>query len=211
MQNKLSNFLIIVLTLTTSICYSQNKPNSQKSVAFFSIADSANWVYMLNNSTLQPSQVFKMGKGLLKISPAVGYIRTKKEYSNYQLALQWRWIDKLGNSGVLLHIQPKDTIWPVCYQVQQRADYAGDIICMNGLKAKECSDTVKFTIKKQFQSNEKPLGKWNTMEIQSIDGKISVYINKLLQNTFTAMNVKTGFIGFQAEGVAMEFRHLKIK
>mgnify|MGYP003608486347 FL=1 len=125
--------------------------------------------------------------------------------------MEWRWTKVAANSGVLIHIQPNDTVWPKCFQVQQKADAAGDIICMNGLWANECTDKVKFTVPKMKPSNEKPLGEWNTMKIISKNGTLEVYINGELQNKITGMTAKKGFIGFQAEGKPMEFRNLKIQ
>ena len=153
-----------------------------------------------------------MDSGVLKISDAsAGYLRTKKTYKNFTLTVEWRWTKVAANSGVLIHIQPNDTVWPKCFQVQQKAEAAGDIICMNGLWANECADKVKFTVPKMNPSNEKPLGEWNAMKIISKNGTLEVYINGELQNKITGMTAKKGFIGFQAEGKPMEFRSLKIK
>lgn len=119
--------------------------------------------------------------------------------------------EKTGNSGVLLHIQKNDSVWPKCYQVQQKANAAGDIICMNGLWATECTDKVKFTIPKMQTSNEKPAGEWNSMEVLSNNGTLTVYINGVLQNKVTGLTKSKGFIGFQAEGRELELRQMEIK
>jgi len=178
----------------------------------FDTSATKDWVYIIKNKALKATDLFQMQDGVLKITDAAtGYLRTKKVYKNYTLSVDWRWTKSLGNSGVLIHIQPTDTIWPVCYQVQQKADAAGDIICMNGLWAKECTDTVKTTVLKMMPSNEKPLGEWNNMLLKCKNGKIEVYINGQLQNKVSELTVNKGFIGFQAEGKPMEFRNLIIK
>lgn len=198
-------FSVLFLILTVAV-FPQKKP------LFFTSKDASNWFYILNDKTLNPADVFKMNDGLLQISGASsGYLRTKKCYKNYTLNLEWRWTKVLANSGVLIHIQPKDTIWPVCYQIQQRADAAGDIICMNGLWAKECTDSVKFTVKKIQPSNEKPLGEWNSMKVVSKNKTLKVWVNGVLQNNISGLTVGNGFIGFQNEGKPIEFRNLDIK
>lgn len=185
---------------------------SSKKNSFFTQKDAKNWLYILNDKSLNPTDVFKMNDGLLQISGASsGYLRTKKSYSNFELNVEWRWTKVFANSGILLHIQQKDTIWPVCYQVQQKADAAGDIICMNGLWAKECTDSVKFTVKKMQTSNEQPLGEWNAMKIISNNKTLKVWVNGVLQNTVTGLTVSKGSIGFQNEGKPLEFRNLLIK
>lgn len=185
---------------------------AKKGQTSFTSSDATNWVYVINNKTLEPAALFAMDNGVLKISDvSAGYLRTKKTYKNFTLTVEWRWTKVAANSGVLIHIQPNDTVWPKCFQVQQKADAAGDIICMNGLWANECTDKVKFTVPKIKPSNEKPLNEWNTMKIICKNGTLEVFVNGELQNKITGMTAKKGFIGFQAEGKPMEFRNLKIK
>ncbi|MEI8086542.1 MAG: DUF1080 domain-containing protein [Paludibacter sp.] len=206
---KIKFAIVSALILICSISISAKK---SANIGFFSKTDAPNWTYVIKDKAQTPSSVFKMDNGILQITGiSSGYLRTKKTYSNYELNLEWRWTKSLGNSGVLVHIQPKDTIWPVCYQVQQKADAAGDIICMNGLWAKECTDSVKFTVKKSLTSNEKPLGEWNSMKVICKKKTLKVFINGVLQNSITGLTVDKGFIGFQNEGVPLEFRNLVIK
>jgi hypothetical protein len=204
----------VVFLLISVVVFSQNskgkKDDHQNS--FFTQKDASNWFYILKDKSLQPEDVFIMKDGILHITGASsGYLRTKKDYSNFILSADWRWTKSLGNSGVLVYIQPKDTIWPACYQVQQKAGNAGDIICMNGLWAKECTDSVKFTVNKIQVSNEKPLGEWNTMLVISKNKTLKVFVNGELQNYITGLTAGEGFIGFQNEGKPIEFRNLSIK
>ena len=203
---------IILLSFCIFSVTCQAEKKCTKNPSFFSEKDSNNWEYIMKDKTLSANQMFVMKDGLLQITGlSSGYLRTKKSYSNYELNMEWRWTKAFGNSGVLVHIQPKDTIWPICYQVQQKADAAGDIICMNGLWAKECIDSVKFTVKKTMPSNEKPLGGWNTMQITCKKNTLKVYINGIIQNQISGLTAEKGFIGFQNEGVPLEFRNLSIK
>ncbi|HEY5508729.1 MAG TPA: DUF1080 domain-containing protein [Paludibacter sp.] len=202
-------FLFFAITISAKNSATHKK---QLSKVFFTESDASNWAYVIKDKTIAPSSVFKMENGVLQITGlSSGYLRTKKMFSNYELNLEWRWTKSLGNSGVLLHIQPTDTIWPICYQVQQKADAAGDIICMNGLWAKECTDSVKFTVKKSLASNEKPLGEWNSMKVICKKKTMKVFINNVLQNSITGLTTEEGFIGFQNEGTPLEFRKLEIK
>lgn len=202
-------FLIICFTGMAQKPVKTGVSNHQ---TFFTETDANNWEYVLKDKNLVASQVFDMKDGILHITGASsGYLRTKKSYSNFELKLEWRWTETLGNSGVLVHIQPKDTIWPTCFQVQQKANLAGDIICMNGLWAKECTDSVKFTVKKLLPSNEKKLGEWNTMQVICKENTLKVWVNGVLQNSVTELTAQKGFIGFQNEGVPLEFRNLTIQ
>lgn len=195
-----------------SICMLGTIVLSGKTKYKFDSANANNWEYVVRNSTQDPTKLFKMNQGVLSIKDStIGYLRTKDSFKNYKLEVEWRWTKVLANSGVLVHIQEPDAIWPICYQVQQKADAAGDIICMNGLWAKECTDTVTTTVPKMKKSNEKPLGEWNSMKVISKNGTLTVYINNELQNKITGLTAKKGYIGFQAESKPIEFRNLSIK
>ena len=204
--------LPVFMLLFSTSCFAQKTDKSLPEQSFFTKMDASNWAYVLKDKTIAPTDVFKMEDGLLQITGiSSGYLRTKKSYSDFELITEWRWTKTLGNSGVLVHIQQKDTVWPQCYQVQQKASDAGDIICMNGLWAKECTDSVKFTVKKLQPSNEKPLGEWNLIKVISKDKTLKVFVNGVLQNSITGLTVSSGFIGFQNEGKPLEFRNLSIK
>lgn len=207
MNNK--HFAVVLFFVAAALIPLNAKKHLQ--LPFFTAADAPNWVYVLRDKQLPPAEVFHMENGTLYISgQSAGYLRTKKLYRSFRLKVDWRWTKVLANSGVLTHIQPNDTVWPKCYQVQLKADAAGDIICMNGLWAKECTDTVKTTVPKKVASNEKPLGEWNHMEVIVRGKTMKVYVNGKLQNDITGLTATKGYIGFQNEGKPIEFRNLAI-
>ncbi|MDP4238605.1 MAG: DUF1080 domain-containing protein [Bacteroidota bacterium] len=211
MRISLFGFMGMFAFLFSLPSFAQETEKSQTKFFFFTKQDASNWVYVLKDKNVDPSDVFRMRDGTLQITGvSTGYLRTRKSYSNYELSTEWRWTETLANSGVLVHIQPNDVVWPVCYQVQQKAGDAGDIICMNGLWAKECTDSVKFTVKKMQSSNEKPLGEWNSMKVICNGKTLKVFINGILQNNITGLTASSGFIGFQNEGKPIEFRKLLI-
>ena len=211
MKTSFFSCLLFFMLIFSSVSFTQRTFAANEEPSYFTSTDQSNWVYVLKDATIDPVSVFKMDKGILKITGiSSGYLRTKQLYPEFELNVEWRWTETPGNSGVLVYIQPKDTIWPACYQIQQKAGDAGDIICMNGMWAKECTDTVKFTVKKMQASNEKPLREWNTMKIICKDSTLRVVVNGILQNNITGLTVATGFIGFQNEGKPLEFRNLSI-
>jgi len=211
MKTTFFSCLLLFMLVFSSVSFAQRTFAANKEPSYFTTTDQSNWVYVLKDTTIEPVSVFKMDKGILKITGiSSGYLRTRKVYQEFELNVEWRWTETPGNSGVLVYIQPKDTIWPVCYQVQQKAGDAGDIICMNGLWAKECTDSLKFTVKKMLASNEKPVKEWNNMKVICINRTLRVFVNGMLQNNITGLTAATGFIGFQNEGKPLEFRNLSI-
>lgn len=204
--------IAIAVLISTTTIFNFSCAKSKNQALHFEAKGTNDWVFVLKNKSLKAADLFQLKDGSLKITDATnGYIRTRKQYKNFTLSVDWRWTTSFGNSGALIYIQPGDSVWPVCYQVQQKAGAAGDIICMNGLWAKECKDSVKMTVPKFKDSNEKPLGEWNKMLVKCNGTEIKVYINDELQNIVTGLTVNNGFIGFQAEGKPMEFRNLTIR
>ena len=137
-------------------------------------------------------------------------MRTKDAYSDYVLRLEWRWPAEATNSGVFIHAQLPDTIWPKCIECQLKAGSAGDFVCMNGADMNERKDKNVRSVKKLAESSEKPTGEWNTMEVTCTANTITVIINGVLQNKATGLNVTSGNICLQSEGKDLEYRNVTL-
>jgi hypothetical protein len=161
-------------------------------------------------------QICKLSpEGVLKVSGKPnGYLETLRSFENYRLHVEWRWIDKPGNGGILLHITegPMDRIWPVCFQVQTKNTRAGDVLPMSAAQFAE-SPTPKMTpaqLARSSADSEKAVGEWNTCEIVCQADTIEVTINGVLQNRVTKCVPASGKIGFQLEGTPFELRNVRI-
>jgi len=64
---------------------------------------------------------------------------------------------------------------------------------------------------KAHPTNEKPLGEWNRYRIVLNGGTLELYVNDLLQNTATDVEVKPGRIALQSEGAHIEFRNIVLR
>ncbi|MHC4534872.1 MAG: 3-keto-disaccharide hydrolase [Planctomycetota bacterium] len=141
-----------------------------------------------------------------------GFLRTKKEYSDFKLTFEWKWPEKPGNSGVLLHMSDQDKIWPLCVEAQLMNKRAGDLIGMgckfNENKAKK-DGPISYT-PRMNDSNEKEPGGWNSYEIICDDDTVELKINGLYQNRATGISISKGYIGFQSEGVPIMLRNIKL-
>ncbi len=140
-----------------------------------------------------------------------GYMRTVDSYTNYKLHVEWRWPEEPGNSGVLLHCQEPDTVWPVCVEAQLHSGDAGDFILMGGTLLNEQVDKTMRRIRKKEESSEKAAGEWNTYDIICKDDTIKLFVNGVLQNVGTGSSVKSGFIALQSEGKPIEFRNIYLE
>jgi hypothetical protein len=186
----------------------RNKSESDK-VQLFNGKDLQNWVFYLKDKSVDPASVFTVQNGLIHISGnPFGYMRTKESYSDYRLHVEWRWPSEATNSGVFVHGQKPDTIWLRCIECQLMAGNAGDFVCMNGADMNERIDKTTPIVRKIAPSAEKAAGEWNTMEVVCSGNTIEVYVNSVLMNKGTNVNVNQGSICLQSEGKDIEFRNV---
>ena len=138
-----------------------------------------------------------------------GYIRTKADYTNYILRLQWRHLGK-GNGGVLLRTVGPDKVWPRSIEAQGQFNAAGDIWNIDKFPMKAAPDRTRGRhTRKMHPSNEKPANDgWNQYEITMDGPKLELKVNELVQNTATECWETAGKIALQSEGSKMEFRNI---
>lgn len=147
-----------------------------------------------------------------------GYIQTVGSFANYRLHAEWRWIDKPGNGGVLVHIASgaiDRNLWPRCFQIQLKHSSVGNLLPMadatfaEPLPAPEPGAPLQLV--HSAASSEKPVGEWNSCDIVCRGGNIDVTINGVVQNRVTHSRPGSGRIGFQLEGVPFELRNVQIE
>jgi hypothetical protein len=182
-------------------------------IALFNGRDLDGWHTYLESGNADPKDVWKVQDGKIWCTgKPTGFLRTKEQYSDYKLELEWRWPEKPGNSGVLLHMSGDEKIWPPCVEAQLMHKRAGDLIGMgytfNENKAKKGSP-ISYT-PHMSDPSEKELGEWNKYEITCKGGTIEATINGQLQNKATGVNVSKGYIGLQSEGIPIMFRNIKL-
>lgn len=198
-------FLLSIQNVTTA----QGVKNENETVQLFNGKDLNNWIFKLKDSSVDPATVFTVKNGVIHITGSpFGYMRTKDTYSDYKLHVEWRWPSEATNSGVFVHAQQPDTIWLKCVECQLKTGSAGDFVCMNGADMNERPDKSKASVKKLADSSEKPSGEWNTMEVTCQSNNIEVYVNGVLQNKGTNVNLSEGSICLQSEGKDIEFRNV---
>ncbi len=192
---------------------------AQKKQSLFNGKDLKGWTIYVKDNAVSPEKFFYVKDGVIEtIGVPTGYLRTKKEYSNYHLHVEWRYPEKPINSGVFVHINGPDQIWPLLYECQLKDRNAGDfIVNATGEKA-----TVRDTIytrtgkvipivAKMHPSNEKKAGEWNSFDITCKGSTVEVTVNGLLQNRAVDCSMTKGSIGLQAEGSKIQFRNIWIE
>ncbi len=141
----------------------------------------------------------------------IGYIQTEELYDNFILELDWRFDPAKGegNSGVLLRTIGDDVVWPKSMEAQLHSKNAGDFWNIGEYKATVDQKRTdgRHTVK-LHATNEKQLGEWNHYRIVVNQGTIELWVNGLLQNVATDVEVNKGRIALQSEGAYIEFRNI---
>ena len=144
----------------------------------------------------------------------IGYIQTEAMYDNFILELNWRFDPAKGegNSGVLLRTIGDDTVWPKSMEAQLHSKNAGDFWNIGEYKATVDPKRTdgRHTVKLR-ETNEKPLGEWNHYRIVVNQGTIELWVNGLLQNIATNVEVNKGRIALQSEGAYIEFKDILLR
>ena len=226
MKNRFFTVAIIITSLLISVSCNNSNSNKQQTQpvenkvekTYLFTGNFNNWVLKIADETVDPNTIFTIENDSIihvKGDP-FGYMRTVGVYSNYKLHVEYCYPFELSNSGVFVHMQEPDNVWPVCIENQLAAGSAGMFVLMNGANANEAdqekaAQKVEFNvINKQADSSEKAQGEWNTIEIICQGDQITNYVNGVLQNKATGLNVTEGHICLQSEGKDILFKNVYI-
>jgi Domain of Unknown Function (DUF1080) len=162
-----------------------------------------------------PAKTWVVTNGVIHCTgAAVGYLRTLQSYSNYVVTVVWRFIKvepKKDNTGVMVHMQLPDKIWPMCIQNQGKSGRQGDLFVMSGVECKEhlaLGKDANTPVALHGEANENAIGEWNTNVTVCAGNDVKAIINGKLLNEITECTVSSGFVGIQSEGADFEIRSI---
>ncbi len=192
------------------------KHSRELSIPLFNGKDFTGFTFCMKDGA-DPLATWSVTNGVIHCTgQKTGYLRTTQVYSNYFLTVEWRFVKvapKADNTGILVHIQTPDKVWPQCVQVQGKSGRQGDLFLMGGAESKEHKGKDANTpILKRGElverSVEKPIGEWNKAETICLHGKVESFINGKFMNEATECTIDSGGIGFQSEGAEFEIRSI---
>jgi hypothetical protein len=171
--------------------------------------DLSGWSVFLKDPAVEKSSVWSVKDGVLRLTGKPnGYVKTKKTFSNYHLHVEWRWPEKAGNSGVFVHQQDADAIWPMCVECQLAAGAAGDFNANGGSDFDGVVEKGHKRSHIKIPSAEKPTGEWNVFDITCRGDSVEAVVNGTRMNSVQHISVTSGHIGLQLEGAPIEFRNI---
>jgi len=219
-------FLPLLLLLLAGSVTSQGEQaeakSPEKKMPLWGEASLSQWEFVLIHPTVDTASVWSIENGVVRCEgKPLGYMRTKKSFKDYALHLEWRWTEKPGNSGVLLHsrgatVCSKASLFPECVEAQLKSGNAGDVVVMYGARVAEMSGDYRegtpfLSIPKREPSSEKTLQEWNAYEILCMEDTVILRVNGVVQNIVTGATPTEGSICLQSEGGVVEFRNAHLR
>ncbi len=207
----------IIWLLFLSLSLVSFNARADESIELFNGKDLEGWTYHLDKEGVRMEDVWSVKDGVLacKGRPA-GYLITKKDdFENYTLTLQWRWTDKPGNNGALVHVTEPGAlgVWPKSLEVQLGHGNAGDFWVI-GTSIEVDKPEGRIEGRRHLNltdDSEKPPGEWNEMEITCRGDEVIVKVNGDLVNHAKNVSQTRGAIALQSEGAPIEFREIKLQ
>ncbi len=181
----------------------------------FNGRDFSGWTFCMKGGA-DPRQTWSVRDGVIHCTGRPpGYLRTTERFANYRLTVVWRFVrvaPHADNSGVLIHIQPPDVVFPECVECQGQFQHQGDILLCGGASAAGHPATGKTLVLPQNgPPNENPVGDWNTDEIVCRGGTVQLFVNGKKMNEIDGGNLTSGYIGIQSEGGEIEVRQVRLQ
>jgi hypothetical protein len=137
------------------------------------------------------------------------WLRYDREFGDFVLHVEWRLTKRAGdakyNSGVFVRTDARGLIW---YQAQVGNASGGYFFGQNP----ENGSLPRFSLRSALTHQAvKPAGEWNTYDIRCESKKLILRVNGVVTSEFDTCNNPRGYVGLEAEGSRIEFRHVRIK
>ncbi len=159
----------------------------------------------------------------------IGVMRSKKQYENFILVIEWRHMEAGGNSGVFLwsDAKPKGRLpkgmevqmleleleWPF---LNATADgkprhlgyVSGELFGAGGMNA--IPENPRGRRSMAYEMRCKGKGEWNEYVIVAVDGTVKLSINGKFVNGIREADLRKGYLCLESEGAEIHFRKIQI-
>ena len=158
----------------------------------------------------------------------IGVMRTKKQYENFVIEIEWRHMEAGGNSGLFIWSQgtvPEGRRLPMGLEVQMlELDWVNQhkrndgtlppIAYVHGevfeVGIKTVPDNPRGRRSKSLENRCKGKGQWNKYVVVAVDGTVKLSVNGKFVNGISKASVKKGYICLESEGAEIHFRNIRI-
>jgi len=172
---------------------------------------------------------WKVKNGILvSTGKPIGVMRSEKQYENFIMHVEWRHMEKGGNSGVFawskaepdpesrlpdgveiqmlelgwVELNTKDGVVPPIAYVH------GELFGVGGVKTDP--DNPRGERSKSIENRCKGKGEWNTYDVVCVDGVIKLSVNGKFVNGIRNSTQKKGYLCLEAEGAEIHMRNFRL-
>ncbi len=163
------------------------------------------------------------GKGL-----PIGVVRSERMYQNFILHVEWRHMEKGGNSGIFIWCDAKpedESRLPSGVEVQMlELDWVNQhkkngeippIAYVHGElfgagKTETVPDNPRGERSKSIENRCLGVGEWNKYTVVCVDGTVKLSVNGKFVNGIRQSSQRKGYLCLESEGARIEFRNLQI-
>ena len=197
-----------------------DKKSAPGFVPLFNGKDLSGWV----NVNCATGTFFVKGDEIVTTGEPTGFLRTDKQYENFELEFEWMHTRKEGmaNSGLFVWGDPLPAVGTpytrgieVQVLINYKSDWAtshGDIFSIWGAKCVPDRPHPKG-IERCLPSEDrvKGAGEWNHYRVVANDGVIKLSVNGKEVSGVSKCNPRKGYLALESEGAECHFRNLKLK
>ena len=170
---------------------------------------------------------WKVEDGILKCTGwPIGVMRTEKQYENFILDVEWRFLEEGGNSGMFvwadgepfedrpfptgMEVQMLDPEWAVINE--RPVEYVhGHLFPVMGLEGTIPDNPSEIRGRsKALENRMNNTFQWNRYILVAVDGTLKLSVNGKFVNGIRSPKRKKGYICPEAEGAEIHFRKIDI-
>jgi hypothetical protein len=158
----------------------------------------------------------------------IGVMRSRKQYENFVLHIEWRHMKAGGNSGVFvwsegavpkgrrlpkgMEVQMLELDWVNQHKVNGKPNHigyiSGELFGAGGLKATPDNPRGSRSMSRELRCKGK--GEWNVYDVVCVDGTVKLSINGKFVNSIRNSSVRKGYLCLESEGAEIHFRNIRI-
>jgi len=190
----------------------------------FNGKDLTGWV---NINTAEDTWTYENGMLVCSGHPT-GVLRSRRQYENFVLHVEWMHTEPGGNSGMFLwsgaranpgspfpdgvEVQMLELDWPNLNKQNGKtpplAYVHGELFGVGHTKV--TPDNPRGVRSMSIENRCKGRGEWNVYDVVAVDGVIKLSVNGKFVNGISRTSQKKGFICMESEGAKIYFRNVKI-
>lgn len=195
---------LAILSLTAGCRNPSNRPG-------FNGKDLDGWV-------IESGGDFSVRDGVLVVNKGTGWLRSEREFGDFTLEMEFRFLEKEANSGIFIRTAPTskddENGWPDNgYQVQCMDIITGEraLATMIPYGAAGFAEGDATSDLEALARAYRPTGEWNLYEITCRGPDLTVKLNGDVITRSSKILQPRGHVGIQAEHGLLEFRRIEVR